>query len=98
MPPIELARSLCYNYSCSLIRHNPLLPLTSPSLTSSQPHSLSILLQLGDQAIPLLHHICVLFVLVVRSVGFDDLVDTVNSAGDAVRRDKFGQVTEIVSA
>lgn len=70
------------------------MPLTSPSLTPSQPHSLSILLQLGDQAIPLLHHICVLLVLVVRSVGFYDFVDTVNGTGNAVRRDELGQITD----
>ena len=67
--------------------------LTSPSLTSSQSHGLSIFLQLGDQPIPLLHHICVLLVLVVRSIGFYDFVDTVNGTRDAVRRDKFGQIT-----
>ena len=68
--------------------------LTSPSLTSSKSYSLSIFLQLGDQPIPLLHHICVLLVLVVRSIGLYDSVDTVNGTGDTVRRDEFGQITE----
>ena len=66
---------------------------SSTPLASSQPHCLSILLQLGDQAITLLHNIRVLLVLVIGSVRLYDLVDTVNRAWYAVCGDEFGEVT-----
>lgn len=66
----------------------PLAPFASP-----QPHSLAILLKLGDQGITVLHNICVLLVLGVGSVRLDNAVDTVNCACDTVAGDELGEIT-----
>lgn len=65
----------------------PLAPFASP-----QPHSLAILLKLGDQGITVLHHICVLLVLGVRAVRLDNAVDTVNCACDTLAGDELGEI------
>jgi hypothetical protein len=62
------------------------------TLTSPQPHRLAVLLQLGNELITLLDDVGVLLVLVVWSVGFDDAVDAVDGARDAVCCDEFGEV------
>lgn len=41
------------------------------------------------------HHVRVLLVLVIGSVGLDDAIDPVNRAGNAVAGDELGQVTAI---
>lgn len=66
---------------------------TLAALTTPKADSLSILLELGDQSITVLHHVGVLFVLVIRSVGLDDSVDPVDRAGNAVAGDELGQIT-----
>lgn len=38
--------------------------------------------------------ISILFVLVVRTVRFDNSIDTIDCAGDTVARDKLGEVAE----
>lgn len=65
---------------------------SSTSLTSSQSHSLTILLKLGDQSIALLDHVGVLLVLIVRSIGLDDAIDTINRARYSVSCDEFGKI------
>lgn len=74
---------------CSLA--SPLRPLTP-----SQSHSLSILLELGDELVPLLDNIIILLILVVWSVGLDDSLPshTVNGAGDASTGDELSKITE----
>jgi hypothetical protein len=58
---------------------------------------LAILLQLGDELISLLDHVCVLLVLVVWSVCLNDALDAVNGAWDAVCGDELGEVPDKVS-
>ena len=41
----------------------------------------------------MLDDISVLLILIIRAVRFDDAVDAVNGAGDAVSGDEFGKVT-----
>jgi hypothetical protein len=55
-------------------------------------------LQLGDQLVALAHHVLVLLVLVVGSVGLDDTVarDAVNGAGDAAGGDELGEVADSI--
>lgn len=65
----------------------PLAPFASP-----QPHSLTILLKLGDQGIPVLHHICVLLILRIGSVRLDNPVYTVDCACDTVAGDELGEI------
>lgn len=65
----------------------PLAPFASP-----QPHSLAILLKLGDQGITVFHHIRVLLVLGVGSVRLDNAVDTVNCACNTVAGDELGEI------
>lgn len=62
-------------------------------LASSQPHGLAILLQFGDQLIPLFDNVVVLLVLVVGPVCLDHAVDAIDSAGNAICRDEILQVT-----
>ncbi len=71
----------------------PLPPLRT--LTPSQSHSLSILLELSDELIALLDHITILLVLVIRTVGLDDAFagHAIDSARDTTSCDEFGQVT-----
>ena len=51
-------------------------------------------MQLGDELVALAHHVLVLLVLVVGSVGLDDALarDAVNRAGDAACGDELGEV------
>ncbi len=49
----------------------PTRSFSSSTLTSSQPNSLAILLQLGNELIALLDNIVVLLVLIIWEVGFD---------------------------
>lgn len=79
------------NKDTSPIKHTPMQPGLA-ALTASQTDSLSVLLQLGDQGIPVLHHIRVLLVLIVGPVGLDNPVDPIDRAGDPVARDEFRQV------
>jgi hypothetical protein len=85
-------------YSILATLHIPpyrLLPtLPSAALATPQPHRLSVLLQLRDQLIALLHHIGILLVLVIRPVGLDDALDAVDGARDPVRCDELGEVPE----
>lgn len=69
-----------------------LTPLTTP-----KTNGLSVLLELGDQGIAVLHHVRVLLVLVVGAIGLNDAVDAVNGACNAVAGDEFGQIPEIAS-
>ncbi len=62
------------------------------TLTAPQPDGLTVLLQLGDELVALLDHVCVLLVLIVRSVCLDDALDTVNGAGYAVSGDETSEV------
>lgn len=50
------------------------------ALTAPKTHRLSVLLELGDQRITVLHHIRVLLVLVIGAIGLDDAVDAIDSA------------------
>lgn len=68
------------------------------TLTSPQPHSLPVLLQLRDQRISLLDNVRILLVLVIWAVGFDDVVDAVDCAGNAVCGYEFGEITISMSA
>lgn len=65
------------------------------SFTSSQSHCLTIFLQLRNQLITLLHHVVILLVFVVRSVGFDDTLpsDTVDGTRDSFGGNELGQIT-----
>lgn len=63
---------------------------SSPPLAPSQPHRLSVFLQLRNQPVSLLDYVCILLVLVVRPVRFYDLVHAVDGAGYAVCGDEFG--------
>jgi hypothetical protein len=67
-----------------------LRPLASP-----QSNGLSILLKLGDKLISLLHHIIVLLVLVIWSVGFDNPLTSysVDGAWDSFGGNELCQVT-----
>lgn len=79
------------NKDTSPINHTP-VQLGLAALTAPQTDRLSILLQLGDQGISVLHHIRVLLVLIVGPVGLDNSVDPIDRAGDPVARDEFRQV------
>jgi len=70
----------------------------SSALTSPQPDNLPILLQLSDQRVALLDDVGILLVLVVRAIGLNDVVNTVNGTRDAVGGYKFGEITELQSA
>lgn len=63
------------------------------ALTSTKTHSLSILLNLGDQRITVLNHIGILLVLVIGTIRLNDTVDAVDSAGNTVVGNEFGKVT-----
>lgn len=65
------------------------------TLAAPQPDSLAVLLQLCDELITLLDHVCVLLVLVVWSVGLDDALDTVNGTRNTVGGDELGEVPAI---
>jgi hypothetical protein len=65
------------------------------ALTSPQPDSLTVLLQLGDELITLLDYIRVLLVLVVWSVRLDDALDAVDGAGYAVGSDEASEVPRL---
>ncbi len=74
------------------------LTVGSSPLTPSQPDSLPILLQLGDQCVALLDHVGILLILVVRAIGFNDVINPVNGTGDTAGGYKFGEITEFQSA
>ena len=78
----------CFYARLSMITKAILLAL-SP-LTSSKSYCLSILLQLGDQCIPLLNDICILFVLVVWSCRLNDAIDAVDGTWYAVGGNELG--------
>ena len=67
------------------------------SFTSSQPHCLTILLQLRDQLVPLANNLRILFVLIVRSVCLDDAVDPIYGAWDTIRSNEFGEIAVIAT-
>ena len=81
-----LTRQIQQDDSFSPIRH-----LLTP-FAPSQPHRLSIFLQLRDQCISLLHHISVLLVLVVRSIRLDNTIDSVDCACDTVASNEFCKI------
>jgi hypothetical protein len=58
---------------------------------------LTVLLQLGDELVTLLDHICVLLVLVIGAVRLNNALDTVDGAWDAVCGDELGEVPDEVS-
>jgi hypothetical protein len=62
------------------------------ALASPQSDGLTVLLQLGDELVTLLHHIRVLLVLVVWSVRLDNALDAVDGAWDAVGGNELGEV------
>lgn len=71
----------CYAYVIDrlvILASITLVPLAA--FASTQTNCLSILLQLGDQGITVLHNIRILLVLIVGSVGLDDAVDPVDGA------------------
>lgn len=74
------------------LERTPLAPFAS-----SQPHGLSVLLQFRNQSIAVLHNICVLLVLVVRSVRLDDAIDPVDGACNPVAGNEFGKIPVAVS-
>jgi hypothetical protein len=77
--------------SVTVIVSTPLRSLTTP-----QPHCLTILLQLRNQLISLFNHIVILLVLVIWPVCLDYTLSShaINGAGNAFCCDEFGQVTE----
>jgi len=84
---------LLYGFPYGTSPFYSLLPALALSpLTAPQPHCLPVLLQFRNQPVPLLHHIGILLVLIVRSVCLDDAIDPINRAWYAVCRDEFGQV------
>lgn len=68
----------------------PLTHLTT--LTTPKPNRLTVLLQLGNELITLLDNITILLILIVGAVGFDDTLDAVDGAGDAVCGDELGEI------
>ena len=68
-----------------------LRPLAPP-----QPHSLAVLLQLGDELVALADKVLVLLVFVVGPVGLDDAAagDAVDGARDAAGGDELGEVAD----
>jgi hypothetical protein len=66
--------------------------LNLATLATPQSDCLAVLLQLGDELITLLDNVAVLLVLIVGPVSFDNALDTVDGAGDAVCGDKFGEI------
>ena len=70
----------------------PTLP-PSPSFAPPESHRLSILLKLGDECITLLDHVSILFVLIIRSIRFDDTVDPVDCARNTIGCNELCQVT-----
>lgn len=100
-PAERFAVYVCYKYNPPLLPcrnfflfstriYTLSLPGSSSPLTPPQSHRLSIFLQLRNQPVSLLDHVGVLLVLVIRPVRFYNLVDAIDGAGDAVRRDEFG--------
>lgn len=77
------------NRDCSTLHPN------STTLTAPQPDSLAVLLQLRDELVTLLDHVCVLLVLVVWSVGLNDALNAIDGARDAVGGDELGKVPAI---
>lgn len=77
-----------------------LSPCLAPHLcpfATSQPHSLTVLLQLGNELITLADNILVLLVLVVWTVCLDDAFSSyaVDGAGDSTGGDEAGEVTRL---
>lgn len=75
------------------ISHSLLTALAPP-----QPDGLAVLLQLCDELVALLDHVCVLLVLVVWPVRLDDALDAVDGAGDAVGGDELGEVAVLLDS
>jgi hypothetical protein len=69
--------------------------IPSCSLTTSKSHSLTILLEFGNELVALLHNIIVLLVLVVWSVGFDDALSShaIDGTWNALGSNKLGKIT-----
>jgi hypothetical protein len=65
------------------------------TLTATKSNGLSVFLEFGNQGVTVLHHVRVLLVLVIGSVGFNNSIDAVNRAGNAVAGDELGQVAAI---
>lgn len=68
----------------------------STTLAPSHPHSLPILLQFRDELIALLHDIHILLILVIWAIRLDDLVDTIDSARNAIHGDKVAEVSIVI--
>ena len=67
-----------------------ILQLTT--FTTPQSHRLAVLLKLGDELIALLDHVVVLLVLVIWTVGLDDLVDAIDSAWNTICSDEVAEI------
>ena len=72
--------------------YRSLFTISLTALATSQPDGLTVLLQLCDELVALLHYVAVLPVLVVWSVRLDDALDAVDSAWDAVCGDELGEI------
>jgi hypothetical protein len=72
-----------------------LLRFSLTPLASSQPHRLSVLLQLRNKCISLLDDVVVLLVLVVRAICLDDALHAVNRAGNPISGNEFRQVPSL---
>lgn len=53
-----------------------------------------MLLELGNQSVPMLDHFGILFVLVIWPCRLNDALDSVYRAWDTVASNKFGKVPE----
>src|ERR1700761_6760234 len=64
----------------------------SSSFAPPQPHSLTVLLQLGNQGVAVFHHIRILLVLVIGTSGLDCPLHPVNCATNPTTSDELGQI------
>ena len=83
---------VCLSLQCLKIITRPPYRDSLAALTAPQPDGLTVLLQIGNELVTLLDNVCVLLVLVVRSVGLDDALDAVDGAGYAVGGDESSEV------
>lgn len=69
------------------------------SLASPESYSLTILLELSDELITLLHNVIVLLVLVVWPIRLDDAFAsyTIDGTWDTFSRNEFGEIAVVES-
>ena len=96
----ELAQGASKNDVMALLHSNKqgvhyrsLFKRSSCPLTSPQPNCLTEFLQFCQKLITLLHKFIVLPVLVIRSVGFNHTIDSVNGTVELLRRNELRQIT-----